>query len=102
MAHWNCEFERGTPPGFRLYPNSSTLTLDNSLTNRKTDAGAWNFAAVQTLKKAEHPVGVLRIDADSVVPHRKQPPPRYSLRRDMDPRCFLASVLDRIRNQVLE
>src|SRR5581483_6841355 len=101
-AAGNCKHERSATPGFRLDPNSSPQTLDNFLTNRKTDACTWNLAAMQAFKQAEHPVGVLRIDTDSVIPHRKQPPFRYSLCRDMDPRCFLTSVLDRIRNQILE
>src|ERR1035437_8316909 len=102
MATGNCELERSPVPCFRFHPDSSTLALDNFLTKRKTDASTGNFASMQAFEHAEHPVGVLRIDTDSVVPHRKQPPFRVSLRRDMDSRRFLASVLDRIGNEVLE
>src|ERR1035441_561106 len=98
----NCELEDSAPPDFRFHPDPPTLALDNLLTKRKTDASAGNFASMQAFEHAEHPVGVLRIDTDSVVSHRKHPPFRVSLRRDMDSRCFLASVLDRIGNKVLK
>src|ERR1035438_8686082 len=98
----NCELEDSAPPGFRFHPDPPTLALDNLLTKRKTDASAGNFSSMQAYEHAEYPAGVLRIDTDSVVPHRKQPPFRISLRRDMDSRYFLASVLDRIGNEVLE
>src|ERR1051326_6769402 len=94
MGAGNRELERSAPPGFRFYPDSSALTLDSFPANRKTDAGTRNFASMQTFKQAEHAVGVLRINADSVVPHRKQPPFRYPRCRDMDSRCLLAFVLD--------
>src|ERR1035437_5008893 len=99
---WNCKLERSAPSDFRFHPDSSAPALDNSLTNRQADARTGDFASMQAFEHAEHPVGVLRIDTDSVVPHREQPPFRASLGRDMDSRCFLAAVLDRIGNEVLE
>src|SRR5664280_1900219 len=102
MAVGNCELKRSAPARFRFHPDSSTLAFDHFLTYRETDAGAGNFASMQAFEHAEHPLGVLRIDTDSVVPHREQPAFRISLRGDMDSRRFLASVLDRIGNKVLE
>src|SRR5580658_184333 len=98
----NCKLKRSAPPRYRFDPDAPTLALDDFLANRETDARTGYFASMQALEHAEHPVGVLRIDADSVVPHRKQPPRRVSLGRDMDVRNFRASVLDRIGNEVLE
>ena len=102
MACGNCELKRSAPPQLRFHPDSSALTLDNFLTQSKSDASAGNFSSMQAFEHAEHPVGVLRIDTDSVVPHRKQPSFRVSLRRDVDSRRLLASVLNRIGNEVLE
>src|SRR5271170_2538991 len=102
MVAGDCEFERRALPRFRLHPDSPALALDNLLTNCKTDASAGNFVSMQPFEHAEHALGVLRIDTDSVVLDRKQPPFPVFLRRDIDFRRLLASVLDRIRNQVLE
>jgi len=96
------EFEGGAAPGFRFHPDPPTLALDDLSAKRQTNARARDFASMQTFKHAEHPVGVLRFDTDSVVPHREQPPFPVSVGRDMDSRCFPASELDRIGNQVLE
>src|ERR1039458_9625033 len=98
----NCELEGSAPPDFRFHPDPPTLALDNLLTKSRTDASAGNFASMKAFEHAKHPVGVVRIDTDSVVPHRKYPPFRVFLRRDLSSRDFLASVLDRIGNQVLE
>src|ERR1017187_58116 len=102
MAVGNCELKRSAPARLRFQPDSSTLAFDHFLTDRETDACARDFAAMQTFEHAKHPFGVLRIDTHSVVPHGEQPAFRVSLRGDMDSRRFLASVLDRIGNKVLE
>jgi len=98
----NCKLERSAPPCFRFHPDSSALALDDLLTSARPMPVPEISFPWQAPEHAEHPAGVLRIDTDSVVPHRKQPPFAVSLRRDMDSRRFLASVLDRIGNQVLE
>src|ERR1039457_6605426 len=98
----NCELERSAPACLRFQPDPSTLALDNLLTKRQTDASTGAFSSMQAFEHSEHAAGVLRTDTNSVFPHRKQPRFRASLRRDMDSRRFLASVLDRIGNEVLE
>src|ERR1017187_4435546 len=102
MADGNCELKGSAPASLRFHPDSSTLAFDHFLADRETDAGAGDFAAVQAFEHAEHPVGVLRIDTHSVVAHREQPAFRVSLRGDMDSRCFLAAVLNRIGDKILE
>src|SRR5271157_3192106 len=98
----NCKLEGSAAPCLRFHPDPSTLALDNLLTNRQTDARAGNLASMQAFEHAEHPVGILRIDPDSVVPHRELPAFRAFFRRDMDSGCFPAAVLDRIGDEVLE
>src|SRR5581483_1744232 len=98
----NCELESSAPPGFRFNPDPSTLALDDLLAEPQTDARTWDFASMQAFEHTEHPAGILRIDTDFVVPHRKQTSFPVSLRRDVDPRCFLAPVLDGVGNEVLE
>src|ERR1035437_9065116 len=78
MAVGDCQLERSAPSCFRFHPDPSALALDNFLTDRKTDARTGNFAPMQAFEHAENPVGVLRIDTDSVVAHGKQPPSRIS------------------------
>src|SRR5208283_1671983 len=101
-AGGDCKLERRAPPRFRFHPDSSPLALDDLLTKCKPNASTGNFVSMQAPEHAEHPGSVLRIDTDSVVPHRKQPPFPVSLRRDVDSRCLLAPVLDRIGDEVLE
>src|SRR5208283_2752217 len=102
MSTGNSELERSAPPCFRFYPDSSPLALDYLLTKGKPDARAGDFISVQAPEHAEHSAGVLRIDADSVVPHGEQPPFPVSYRRDVDSWRFLASVLNRVGNEVLK
>src|ERR1035437_7820288 len=78
------------------------MALDNFLTNRDTESRTGNFASMQAFEHSEYPVGVLRIDSDPVVAHRKAPAFRITLRRNMNPRGFLAPVLDRIGDKVLK
>src|SRR5579872_6602741 len=57
---------------------------------------------MQALKHAENPLGILRIDTDSVVLHGEQPLFRIPLGRDVNSQRFFGSVLDRISDEVLE
>ena len=51
------------------------MIRDDLLGEREPDAGAAvHVAAVQPLEDHEHPVGVLRLDADAVVGARELPP----------------------------
>ena len=50
------------------------MPLDNLLADGQPDAGAGIlFAAVQPLENLENPPGILRLNADAVVPHPKEP-----------------------------
>jgi hypothetical protein len=98
---WECELERSARPA-----SDSTQIRPpwrSTISCKSPDRCPYReFRFHAAFEHAEHPVGVLRIDTDSVVAHRKQPPFPSRLRRDMDSRGFLASVLDRIGNEVLE
>src|SRR5450755_2696662 len=102
VVGWYGKFERGAVAWLGFHPDSPSLAVDYLLTKRETDAGAWDFTAVQALEHAKHAVAVLWIDAHAVIPHGKQPAFGLSLRRDMDSRRRLAFILYRIRNEVLE
>src|ERR1035441_3687233 len=71
---WNCEMEGRSRPWLGLHPDLSAVPLDDLLADREPDAGARIFRfGVQSLEDLEDPVGMVRIDANTVIPHGKQP-----------------------------
>ena len=54
VARRNCEIERGTYAWFRLHPHFSAIGFDDLLSQRETDAGAWNILAMQALEDLEY------------------------------------------------
>jgi hypothetical protein len=79
------------------------MALHNFLTNRQANASARICrAAVQALKHQEDTLGILWINADAVVPHRKNPVMILTRHPHMHVGWLIAMELDGITDQVLE
>ena len=79
------------------------MPLDNLLADGQPDAGAGIlFAGVQALENLENPPGILRLNADAVVPHPKEPLLLLPAGADVDFRRPLAVELDGVSDQVLK
>ena len=80
------------------------MPFDDFLTDGQSDAGAAElFSFVQPLKHAENSFEILRVNAESVVFHRKTPfPVAIQSSGDMDPGNAGFLVFDGIADQVLK
>src|SRR3954454_18120046 len=65
------KIERGALPRLGLKPDPAASPLDDLLTSRQPDAGAFKLLPVQSLEDAKYLVLVLRRDTDTVVAHRE-------------------------------
>ncbi len=54
-----------------MHPDPASVTLHNPLANGQANPGSWNALAVQTLECDEDFLMIFRVDADSIVCHRK-------------------------------
>src|SRR5690606_37450503 len=71
--------------GFR--PDSTVTALQHLLADRQADAGAGVFlAAMAALENREQPRHEVRVDADAVIAHGKQPLPAVILGAYLHPR----------------
>src|SRR6185312_5674211 len=97
------EKEGGAKPFLTHHPDASAVPLYNALANRQTDAGTRILRAVQALKYAEDLLGIFRIDADSIIPDRNEPPASLAFCRDVDlGDGTRLSVLQPIPDQILK
>src|ERR1017187_4479627 len=70
----NTEQECRSMSGLGLHPDLPSVALYDFLTDGETDAGAGKlFGTVQALEDGENAPGVLRLDANAVITHRKDP-----------------------------
>jgi hypothetical protein len=53
--------ESGTGAFDGFDPDASAVALDNSPANREADAGPWNFAAMEALKRKKNQVVVSQV-----------------------------------------
>ena len=68
------EVERCAVPGLRFCPDPAAVPADDALYNRKPHAGPLEILfAVQSLEDSEEPVGMCRIEPDTVVTHEVDP-----------------------------
>ena len=81
------------------------MPLHNPLANCETDAGAGIFAIVfvKPFENTEYAVPMFGRNSDTIVTNCKSPLPSYTRNADVNARRLpLATVLDRISNQVLK
>src|SRR5580698_686998 len=78
------------------------MTLNYLLAECQSNTCTGNFLSVQTLKHAKYELGVRRVDTDAVIFHREQPFSGSSHTGNMDCERRLASIFDRIANQIME
>src|SRR5690606_13981723 len=65
---WEGEREHATGAGFGLDPDGTTVAVHDATTDREPDARAWvGVLRVEAPEDLEHPLVVLRRDADAVV-----------------------------------
>ena len=78
-------------PRLGFKPDFAAVAFHNPLADGQTDAGAGIFLlGMQALKENEHPLGILRLDADAVVFDGKQPFAASLTRGDVDARQVCA------------
>src|SRR4051812_13372325 len=77
------------------------MALNDALTNRQTNARAWNFFPVKTLENAENAFVILRRDTDSVVLNREEKLAIVIRYCQMHPQRVASAILNRVGNQVL-
>src|SRR6185295_5900619 len=88
-------------------PDASAVTVDDALNVGQADAGAFKIAgAMQPLEDAEKFVGVLHVEAGSVVPDKEDPVLVGGLlgrASDLDAGLFpLAGVFDGVADEIGE
>src|SRR5579863_1909108 len=68
----NSESESRSPPGFGFDPDSSSIPVNDSLTDRQADACAGVFGTgVQTLEEAKNCLLAFRSNSDAIVANSK-------------------------------
>lgn len=102
---WSCgqrEEERSPFADLRLHPDPAAVSLNDLLADRQTDPGAGVLLPrMEPLEDAKDPLGVLGVEPNPVIPHRKHPFLPVSLRGDMDTGESGATKLQRIPDQIL-
>src|SRR5579871_376815 len=78
------KLECGAAADFRFHPNPAAAALYDLLAESQPDPRSGDFFAMQPLQDPEDPLGVLGIDADSVVANFEQPGRSAILRRHMN------------------
>ncbi len=97
------EVEHRSRSGPRLHPNPAAVTLNDPLAYGEADASSRVLRSrVQALEDHENLLGVLRVDSDAVISHRKTPFRTSPLGRDMDSRRLSPAELNSIPDQVLK
>src|SRR5208283_1042016 len=87
----------------RFDPNAPAVAFDDLFADGQPNAGAGILlAGVQALENLENPLGILRLDADAVVAHGKEPAAGLLLDTDVDFRRALAAELESVADQVLK
>src|SRR5581483_11779182 len=91
-------------PGGGFDPDAAAVHLDDLLDDGEAHAGAAAelVAIVQALEQAEHPLAVLRVDADAVVADVERRRRAAAVAADLDDRPRLVVVLDGVGDQVAE
>src|SRR5579862_3627382 len=104
LSLWEREAEDASFAGDgSLEPDSSAILLHNALADRQADTAAGVlFAGVQAFEKPENLIRVARLDPDPVVGDRKNPPAVLARRGNLYTGVLLATVLERVAEQILE
>src|SRR5438045_1417113 len=103
LGCWNGEEKSRTLPGPGLDPDAAAMPLDDPLSDREADAGAWILvAAVQPLENHKDAIEVLRLDADPVVADTEQPVSVLLGRGNVHLRSRRTAEFQRVRDQVEE
>src|SRR5947209_2114816 len=98
------EVKAAPPARFRFGPDAPAVALDHLFADGQPDARTRVLlAVVQALEDQENALGVLRLDADAVVAHPKEPVTVLAAGADVDPgRLAVLAELDGVAEQVLE
>ena len=79
------------------------MAFDNLLAQRQANTGARILqSGVQTLKEDKDTLGILRLDANTIVAHRKLPLVLVALGTDVDGGWRCSAKFDGIAHEVLE
>src|SRR5262249_13205569 len=88
---------------FRFDPDFATVAFHDLLADREANPGARILTlAVQALEGDEDALGILRVDADAVVPDAEEPLTVRCLGVDLDDRRLLLAKLEGVAEQVLK
>src|ERR1051325_5723130 len=88
---------------FRFDPDAASMAVYDFLADRQTHAVAGTLGArMEAAKDTEHLLGVLRLDANTVVADREHPILLAPFRGDMNQGRFVPAVLYGVDDQVLK
>ena len=90
-------------PWLGFDPDSSAIALNHALANSQSDAGAGIFLILmEPFENTEDFLLVLGVDPYAVVLNRNTPRGASDIRRDVDLRNILASIFERVSDEILE
>src|SRR5579875_3729664 len=99
----NGEIEARTRAGLGFDPDMTPVALDNPLADSQPYACAWLAGASPCPSKhGEYAVGILPVDADTVVLHAELPPLPLPAGADAHHRGSFGTILDGVGQQVLK
>src|ERR1022692_1043506 len=99
----NTEEKCRSMSGCGLHPDLASVALHNFLADGEPDASAGKlFGTVQALEEDENALGVLRLDANAVITHRKDPAVSFPDCGNVHPGRVRAPEFDAIADQVLK
>jgi hypothetical protein len=79
------------------------MVLDDTLTNRQADTGAWILLPMETFEYVEDALCICGWKTETVIPNLEDPPLVSRLGGDVHPRRLLRpAILDRVADQILE
>src|ERR1035441_3755209 len=99
----NTEEKRRSMSGFGLHPDLASVALYNFFADGEPDASAGKlFGTVQALEEGENALVILRLHANAVIPHRKDPAVSFPDCGNVHPGRVRAPEFDAIADQVLK
>src|SRR5215471_1386659 len=100
---WQGKPETGPGRDRRVEPDPAAVILDDLPYHGQAYPGSRiGRLVVQPLENHEYPLGVFRLDTDSIVAEREQPELAVPADRDGDPGRLVRAELQRVVDQVLE
>lgn len=97
FREWNCERERRSVTGIRLDPDLPAMALDDPATEGKPDSRpGMLLVCVKALEYLENDIGVVGINADSLIPNYHFRHCIVSFGSDLYARGFVTAIFDRI------